>query len=138
MTTPAGDLPDWQTIVNPPILSAAIQDQPGGAEAGILTMTKPFRIWGAWVSYRYSSNTAYVAGLGSSQVLIKDVNGNIILTISGELRVASQSISGQLAIAVPGLTPAMNGGLWVATLHTDATAANTDYRASGGIYYSVP
>lgn len=138
MTTPMGDLPDWQTLVTPQIVAATLFDQGGGVSATLRLSTSPFRVWGVWVAFRYSSNSVYAAGLGSAGVEIQDAAGNTLIAISGSVRVANQVVNGGLAIPIPGFTPQIAGVSYQVNLVTAATVANTDFRASGGIYFSVP
>lgn len=138
MTTPLGDTPDWQTLVTPNILAAFVQDLGGGLFDPILSLANPFRIWGAWVSFRFSSNSSYVAGLGSCEVNIQDGAGHIILLVSGSVRVASQVTNDSLSISIPGFTPGIFSGSYEIAISTASTPANTDFKASAGIYYSQP
>lgn len=138
MTTPMGDLPDWQTLVTPNILTASILDQTGGLNSRILSLSTPYRLWGVWLSYRFSTNAAYSAGLASAVNEIQDDLGNVILAISGSLRLANTATSGALSLAIPGFTPAPNAGFYNINLVSGVTPANTDFHISGGVYYSSP
>ena len=138
MTTPLGDLPDWQTIVNPPILPASISNQTGGLNGTLLQSTSPFRVWGLWISALFSSNAAYAAALNNIASQIKDGAGNVLLEIDLDIRVANTAQHAELSLNIPGFTPALIGGFYTITLSTGASPANTDYRASAGLFYSVP
>lgn len=138
MTTPMGDLPDWQTLVSPATLAAAIHFQGGGLVGQILQSSAPFRVWGVWVATVFSSNGSYAAALANIATQIQDSLGNTILEAACNLRVANQISSSHLAIAVPGFTPALNAGFYQMQLATGASPVNTDYHGSGGIFYSMP
>lgn len=138
MTTPLGDLPDWQTIVNPPITPVSLSQQLGGLNGTLIQSTSPFRVWGLWISALFSSNAAYAAALANVSSQIKDGVGNILLEVDLDIRVANTAQHAELSLAVPGFTPAFIGGFFTITLATGASPANTDYRASAGLFISVP
>lgn len=137
MTAPMGDLPDWETLVQPNILTASSFNQTGGIAFNLFQSAAPFRVWGVWISAAYSSNSAYVSALSNVLSEIQDGAGNTLLAIVNTLRVANQVSTGQLAIPLPGWTPQISGTYGV-SLVSGASAANTDYRINGGIYYSQP
>lgn len=138
MTTPKGDIPDWQTLVTPQILVASILDQGAGGAGQIIQSGSPFRIWGVWVAHRFSSNNTFVTGGGAVITAIKDGMGNALLAVESDVRVANQVTWAHNSLPVPGFTPAFNAGSYQCQLVTSAAVANTAYFASGGILYSVP
>lgn len=138
MSTPLGDLPDWQTLVTPQILTASSFNQVGGINHTLVTSGAPFRVWGAWISAVYSSNASFVAALQNVLSELQDGFGNTLLAIVNTLRVANSVSTGQLAIPLPGWTPALSGGAYTVALVSGASALNTDYRINGGVYFSQP
>ena len=138
MTTPLGDLPDWQTIVNPPILPVSLAQQTGGLNGTLIQSSSPFRVWGLWISALFSSNASYVAALNNVASQIKDGAGNVLLEVDLDIRVANTAQHAELSLAIPGFTPALIGGFYTVTLATGASPVNTDYRASAGLFYSAP
>src|SRR5260370_40768983 len=105
MTTPMGDLPDWQTLVTPPVLAFGISDIQAGLTPVILQTGAPFRVWGMWVRMSLATNAAYVAAILEVGTQIVDSNGAVLLDVASHLTAANQSQRGSKAIARPGCTP---------------------------------
>lgn len=137
MTTPAGDLPDWQTLVTPMIVPAAAVAVAGGGSTVIFTSPNPFRVWGMYLAAEYDSTAAFNA---PNSIGIRIQDGALInaLAMNLALEAASTVDSGQLAVSVPGLTPSLHAGAYTLNLVVDPLAANTNVTARAGIYYSQP
>jgi|SRR5579859_48233 len=138
MTTPTGDLPDWQTLTAPPILPASVTDQQASLTSQILQSGTPFRVWGIWMRHSMVTNASYVAAVLEIKTQIQDGNGNVLLEVASHVVAANQTVHAELSIPVPGFTPALVGGFYQVQLVSGASATNVFYRASGGIYYSSP
>jgi len=139
MTTPMGDLPDWQTLVTPPVLAFGISDIQAGLTPVILQTGAPFRVWGMWVRMSLATVTVYVAAILEVVTQIVDSNGAVLLEVACHVTAANQSQHDSKAIAIPGYTPAAAAGpSYVISLKTGASAANVFYRGGGGIFYSQP
>ncbi len=138
MTTPMGDLPDWQIPSPPGILAVATIDQQATLTTPILQMAQPFRVWGLWLRMSMSTNAAYVAAILEISCELEDGSSNALLELACHVTAANQSQHANASIAVPGFTPMPLGGFWQVNLFTGASTANVFFRASGGLYYSVP
>jgi hypothetical protein len=138
MTTPQGDLPDWQAFTAPPVLVSGLSDIQANINATILQSGTPFRVWGVWVRMSMSTSAGYVAAILEIVTQIVDGNGNVLLEVACHVTAANQSQHDCLAIPVPGFTPALSSSLYAISLKTGASAANVFYRGGGGIYYSQP
>jgi hypothetical protein len=138
MTTPKGDLPDWQTFTAPPILPASVVDQAASFTSQILQSVSPFRVWGIWVRMSVCTSGAYVAAVLEMKTEIQDGNGNVLLEVACHVVAANQITHAELTMPCPGFTPANSGGFYQVQLKTDPSAANVFYRGSGGIFYSQP
>jgi hypothetical protein len=138
MTTPMGDLPDWQTFTAPPILPASVIDQQASLTSQILQNTVPYRVWGIWVRMSVTTAAAYAAAVLEIKTQILDGNNNVLLEVACHVVAANQTVHAELAIPCPGFTPGNTGGFYQVQLKTDPSAANVFYRASGGIFYSQP
>jgi hypothetical protein len=138
MSQPSGDLPDWQTLTMPQVQSAALTAAPVNSSTQLVGSGSPFRIWGVWLAFRFSSFAAYAAGLGFTDVRISDGFGNTLLWIGAEVEVANQSLSQGLSISLPGFTPRPVTGIWSVKIVVNSIPANTDLSPSGGVYYSMP
>lgn len=138
MTTPLGDLPDWNVLTTPNQLAIASLDQQNNITAAILDMTQPFRVWGVWVRQSLCTTAAYVAAVLEMTALVRDGQSHNMLEVACHVVAASQIAHAELAIPLPGFTPAPLGGHWQVNLTTSASTANVFYRASAGIFYSVP
>jgi len=133
-----GDLPDWQTFTAPAILPFTVSDIGASTNAVILQTGTPYRVWGIWVRMSMSTSAAYVAAILETKTQVVDGNGNVLLEVACHVTAANQTVHAELAIPVPGFTPALVGGTYITSLLSGATAANVFYRASAGIYYSQP
>lgn len=138
MTTPIGDVPDWQTLTAPQILAASQIDQPAGASFVIFSSVNPFRVWGAWLRMSLCTNASYVAAVLEIQCRLQDGAGNPLLDIACHVVAANQLNHNELSLSVPGFTPGFGGGTYNVQIVTSASAANVFCRVSGGVYYSVP
>lgn len=138
MTTPLGDQPDWQTLVSPQQLAIASIDQQNNVTAAILDMVQPFRVWGVWVRQSLCTTSTYAGGVLEMTALVRDGQSHNMLEVACHIIAANQIAHAELAIPLNGFTPAPLGGHWQVNLTTSATIANMFYRASAGIYYSVP
>jgi hypothetical protein len=138
MTTPMGDLPDWQTFTAPAILPFSVSDIQASQNPVILQTGTPFRVWGLWLRMSMATNAAYVAAILEVKCQIQDGNGNVLLEVACHITAANQTVHAELAIPVPGFTPALQAGTYQVSLLTGASAANVFFRASAGVYYSQP
>lgn len=138
MTTPLGDLPDWQTLVAPAVTAASQEGVGPGTTVSIFQSNTPFRVWGAWISEVFGGNAAYVAGLGAAGAQIKDPAGSFLLVVNCFIATANQTDHAELAIAIPGFTPAAFLGMYTVELITDPVPANSGSTSAAGIFYSQP
>lgn len=138
MTMPAGDQPDWQTLVSPQIVVASIIDQANNLNSAIFQSTSPFRVWGVWVRGSAATAAAYAGGVQEIKTRILDGFGNAILEVAFHVIAANQIAHAELAIPLNGFTPAIAAGFYTIDLNTDPELANTFYKGSGGIFYSQP
>ena len=138
MSSPAGDLPDWQTLVTPLVQPAS---QIGsGATSGLVIASfgTPFRIWGAWIAASFVTDNAYNLGVQQIDALIEDGAGNGILALPLGVSFAEQTMFDSVAIGVSGLTPVVHTGNFEVLLVVTAPGAHSFVRVSAGIYYSDP
>lgn len=138
MTTPLGDLPDWQTFTAPAVQTAALIDQQASLVNPVFASVNPFRVWGVWLRLSVCTSASYVAAILELTADLSDGSSNIILELAVHVTAANQSQHEHATIAVPGWTPKPLGGDYRVNLFSSASAANVFYRCSGGIYYSVP
>lgn len=138
MSTPPGDLPDWQAFVAPPVLNASTIDQPASVGIALFSSAQPFRVWGVWIRLAIASSSAFVASTVEGFVKIADGFGNVLLDACAYILQPGQLNHMNNSIAVPGFTPQFGGGSYNITATAAGTAANIFMRWSAGIYYSVP
>lgn len=138
MTTPLGDLPDWQTLVAPAVTAASAQSVGPGTTQVIFQSPNPFRVWGAWINEVFGGNAAYASGLGAAGAQIKDALGSFILGVNCIIAAANQFSHAELAIGIPGFTPVLNAGVYTVEIVTDPAPPNTTLTANAGILYSQP
>jgi len=138
MTAPMGDLPDWQVPSPPGILAVATLDQQATLNTVLFQSAVPFRVWGLWLRMSMATNAAYVAAILEITTELMDGNSNGLLELACHVTAANQSQHANAAIAVPGFTPQPLGGFWQVNFFTGASAANVFFRASAGLYYSIP
>lgn len=138
MTTPLGDLPDWQTLTTPQILAASILDQLPAQQAIIHGVASPFRVWGLWVRLSVATSSAYVTAV--NELTAKIVDGNLapLLEVAVHVEQAGQIAHAELAIPIPGFTPPNSGATFIVQLVSSSAPANIFYRCSGGVFYSNP
>lgn len=138
MTTPQGDLPDWQTFTAPPVLAVNSGDQPASTSFNLLSLAAPYRVWGVWLRQSMCTSSTFAPGILEWPVTIKDGAGNVLLDLSVHVSNANQTVSESNSIAVPGFTPALVGGLYTIIIAAPATLTNVFARYNGGMYYSSP
>ncbi len=138
MTTPMGDLPDWQTFTAPAILPFSVSDIQASQSPALLQSGTPFRVWGIWLRMSMSTNAAYVAAILEVVTQVIDGGNALLLELACHVTAANQSQHDAVSIAVPGFTPALVAGTYTVSLKTGASAANVFFRAGGGIYVSQP
>ena len=138
MTTPMGDLPDWETLVSPQILSAAAANVGPNNVQPLLASLSPYRIWGVWLSITVATAAAYAAGVQTIGAQIGDGSGKPLLRVQVHITSPDQLANQPLAIPVAGFTPILSGGFFTTNLVTDVGQTNAFFRANGGILYSQP
>lgn len=138
MTVPMGDLPDWQTLVTPNILTASVIDQANNVNGNIFQSATPFRVWGLWVRGSAATSSTYAGGVQEIKTRLLDGFGNALLEVAFHLIAANQIAHAELAIPIGGYTPPLVAGNYTILLSTDPELANTFYKGSGGIFYSQP
>lgn len=138
MTTPIGDLPDWETLVSPNITSASFANIGAGLVDTLLTSASPYRIWGVWIDVTVASSSTFAGGPVEWGAQIGDGSGLALIRVQRHIAIASHEAGGSLSIQLPGFTPKISGGFYTTNLITDAGITNLFTRASGGILYSIP
>lgn len=132
------DLPDWESLVNPNTLSAAAFQVNPGAQDVLVSLSRPWRVWGAWLNVTIGSTAAYPAGFGYWGALIKDSAGISLMRVNCGIMAASQFATETLFINLGGYNVFDFGNVWAVELDTDPSIGNLNGRANGGILYSVP
>jgi len=138
MTTPIGDLPDWQTLVTPQVVPNVIFDQTGNVAALLRRSVNPYRVWGVWIAVTISTNGSYVTGTQLVDTKVQDGSAVPLLACSVRVIAALDYQVVHLAIPLPGVTPSLLGGFYDINLVTGVSSANTAYTASAGILTSQP
>jgi hypothetical protein len=138
VTTPKGDLPDWQAFTAPPVLVASSGDQPANTSLAIVTSANPFRVWGVWLRLSIATSSSYAGGVLGWEVKLLDGAGNLLLDEMVHVIAANQINRSNIAIAVPGFTPGFGGGSYNVQGSAAATLTNVFARWSAGVYYSMP
>ncbi len=138
MTTPIGDLPDWETLVSPNITSASFANIGAGLVDTLLSSPTPYRIWGVWIDVTVASAGAFTGGPVEWGAQIGDGSGLALIRVQRHIAVANQNNAGSLSIQLPGFTPKISSGNYTTNLITDTGITNLFTRASGGILYSIP
>lgn len=138
MTTPMGDLPDWETLVTPQILSAAAANIGPNNIQQLLQSANPYRIWGVWISITCATSSSYALGVQTIGAQIGDGSGKPLLRVQIHITTTNQIPNQSLAIPINGYTPVLSSGFYTTNLVTDVGQANAFFRANGGILYSQP
>lgn len=136
--TQQADLPDWAVQQTPNALAAAAFLVTPGSQDVLVSMTQPFRVWGAWLNVSIGSTSAYPAGFAYWGAKIKDSSGVDLIRLSLSCMIASFSDTDSLFLNMQGYQVFPSGGLWKVELDTDASVGNLNGRANGGIFYTVP
>ena len=102
MTTPIGDLPDWETLVSPNITSNSFGNIGAGLVDQLFQSVNPFRIWGAWIDVTIASGGSFTGGPVEWGAQIGDGSGLALIRVQRHVAVANQINAGSLSIAIPG------------------------------------
>jgi hypothetical protein len=132
------DLPDWESLSNPNQLSAAAFQVSPGSQDVLVSLSRPWRVWGAWLCVTVGSTAAYPAGFGYWGAKIKDSAGIDLIRVNAGVMAASQFDTATLFVNLGGYNVFDFGNVWAVELDTDASIGNLNGRAQGGIFYSVP
>jgi hypothetical protein len=138
MTSPMGDLPDWQTLVTPNVVQGNVIDQGANLTSALFSSGAPFRVWSLWVRISISTNSTYAGGQAEMRAQAQDGGGNVLLETAVIMSAANQTANQALALSLPGFTPINFGGTYSIVLVTSVGLTNLTFRASCGMFYSIP
>lgn len=138
MTAPMGDLPDWETLVTPLILTASQTNIGPGNNVVVHSEVTPFRVWGAWLSLSTATSSGYTSGVQTIGAQVSDIGGNVLLR--GQLHVPGPSFATNQSLAIPvnGYVSSVAAMIYQISLITDAGFTGLFFRANAGILYSKP
>lgn len=138
MTTPKGDLPDWETLVTPLMLTASQNNIGPNNNVVVHSDPAPFRVWGCWLSVSAATSSGYTSGVQTIGAQISDIGNNVLLRCQLHVFGANNTINQALAIPVNGFVSSVAAMIFQINLITDVGFTGLFFRANAGILYSKP
>lgn len=139
MTTPSlGDLPDWQQLSAPNIVTSVQVNIAAGANIIIANALNPLRMWGAWLDVAVASGSTFVAIPSQWGAQIQDENGTPYIRVECEMAAVSHEANVALFVPLLGVQAPAVAGVCRMRLVTDAAITGLTTRVNAGLLLSNP
>lgn len=138
MSTPQGDLPDWQTLTSPVFQNASGSVNNGSPTFVLISSPSPFRLWQVTLVVSMWSVAAPPAAGDGGSVVVEDGTGAFVIGVPLQMMQAITQVHFPVVLSMYGYQPKKSGGLYQVIVNSNMSGTATKYTHECAALFSQP